>query len=561
MTLTAEEQLLLAVGEIERLRWEVAALASSLNGLRESRLIRLFDRYRQLRARFRRFLRENFGLGQATLPPQAQPHPPSRDYDLLFFSLGNWHWRYQRPQHLAVQWARHRYRVFFISPDFRSSVNPANAHPPRPYSAVTVQDNLVEVHLAGPEKLHPLSKRPLDSELAFLVTSVLSMAEDWQITSAVSLVESPFWGPLVLYLRELRGWKVVYDCMDHLRGVLPYAHSMLSEEPRLIREADLVVASARLLIEKLAEENSNLCLLPNAADVEHFGQTPSTNPLAFLSRPIIGYFGAIAPWFDIQLIQFLATRHPEWNFVLIGSGRTSVKTLRGITNVHLLGEVPYRELPAYLHAFDICLIPFRPLPVVAATNPVKFYEYLAAGKAVVTSDLPELRPYSDLIYLAHNAEEFETAVIRALTEDSEEKQARRRCFARENSWEARYQTLAGEIEKLLSGPPLSRRSRDNRVSPGAPMVHQIRPATIRISMGGTELTWSGEMILYGRNFSPTCVVHLDEQPIPTIFVSPTELRGWIPLEIQREPGCRMITVVDQTSWKQSNQRVFLVERL
>ncbi|MGQ9652146.1 MAG: glycosyltransferase [Phycisphaerae bacterium] len=555
-----QQELERAQAETEYLRWEVAGLASSLNSLRELRLIRLFDRYRRLRFRLRQAIRRFPGLGRATLPPQAHPTRPTGSlYDLVLFSVGDWRWRYQRPQHLAVQWARHGYRVFFIAPDFRPWVNPANTRPPRPYSATSIQENLVEVHLAGPEELHPLSKRLLESEVEALAESCLALSADWHIDTAVSLVEFPFWGPLVLRLREQCGWKVVYDCLDRFRGVFPQACSMLSEEPRLVREAELVVTTSRLIWEDLAGQNDNLCLVPNAADIEHFARPPAANPLAGLSHPIIGYMGAIAPWFDVEWVQYAAAQHSEWNIVLVGSGRTSVEALRELPNVHLTGEVPYQELPGYLHAFDVCLIPFRPLPVIAATDPVKFYEYMAAGKPVVGGDLPTLRPYAGLVYMAGDAAGFTDAIAHALAEDSEEKRAARQCFARENSWEARYQTLNEGIEKILAGQAsIERAGKISPPQPG-PEIARLRPDAVRPAAAGIA-PWDGMLVVEGRRFSPTCTVLVDEEPIPTDFLGPAELRGHVPQRMPWEPGCRMVTVVDRETWKQSNGRVFLVER-
>ncbi len=145
----------------------------------------------------------------------------------------------------------------------------------------------------------------------------------------------------------------------------------------------------------------NVHLVRNGTDFELFNQLTPNGILKDINGPIIGYYGAIAEWFDTELIVHCAMEHPDWNFVLIGSTvGCDTSSLEKLKNVHLLGEKPYKELPLYLYHFDVCTIPFKINPLTLATNPVKFYEYLSSGKPVVTVRLPELEPYADLCYLA-----------------------------------------------------------------------------------------------------------------------------------------------------------------
>jgi len=129
--------------------------------------------------------------------------------------------------------------------------------------------------------------------------------------------------------------------------------------------------------------------------------------------------------------------------VLIGSTMgADLEPVQGLANVHLLGEKPYAELPGYFAYFDVCTIPFKIVPLTLATNPVKFYEYLSAGKPVVSIDLPELAIYSDDCYLAHNGKEFVAQLEAAMAQkDDPEKIARRIALAKDNSWDARVAAL------------------------------------------------------------------------------------------------------------------------
>src|SRR5207244_13576978 len=113
----------------------------------------------------------------------------------------------------------------------------------------------------------------------------------------------------------------------------------------------------------------------------------------------------------------IARARPESSVVLIGSTvGADLSPLEGVANVHLLGEQPYAALPGYLHAFDVCLIPFKQTPLTNATNPVKLFEYLTAGKPIVATDLAEIRQYSRYVRLVSSAEDWLPAVERALSD-------------------------------------------------------------------------------------------------------------------------------------------------
>lgn len=384
-------------------------------------------------------------------PPGRLTQPRSA-FDLIVFSPIDWQFRFQRPQQLARQFAEHGHRVFYVSVTF-DDASPADGAPHGPVLAPLLP-HVHELRLPGPASLSVYRDRISEAVLARLETAMCRLRDEQDVVDAVCYVQLPFWRPLTARLRERFGWRVVYDCLDLHSGFATNDPAMLSEEEILLRESDLVVATSRVLCEDLRVANPRRLLVPNAADFDHFcafvGEAPSW--LQSLRRPVIGYYGAIAEWFDSALVGELARLRPQWTFVLIGSTQTSdLQPLEGLPNVHLTGEQPYQRLPAYLHSFDACLIPFRRTPLTEATNPVKLYEYLSAGRPVVAVPLPELiEPASArLIYLAEDAKGFAAGIEQALAEDSPAEIARRRAFAAEHTWAARFEVLSPALHGLF----------------------------------------------------------------------------------------------------------------
>jgi glycosyltransferase involved in cell wall biosynthesis len=222
-------------------------------------------------------------------------------------------------------------------------------------------------------------------------------------------------------------------------------------EARLIATADLVIASSDRLYEFVQSRAKQALLVRNGCDYEHF-VSPFHQLLPRRTGPIIGYYGAIADWFDSMLVADLASARPEWKFELIGSTLGGdVRRLDELANVRLLGECPYPDLPRMIRQWDVYMIPFKRIPLTEATNPVKVYEMLATGKPVVAVPLPELETMASLglVRLASDSDGFAAAIAAALAENSPRLAERRREFARDNTWEARGKVLREAIEKVL----------------------------------------------------------------------------------------------------------------
>jgi glycosyltransferase involved in cell wall biosynthesis len=205
---------------------------------------------------------------------------------------------------------------------------------------------------------------------------------------------------------------VIYHCVDEFSEFTGTDKTAILElERRLMEKSDYVIVSSDLLYKNKRSHNPNTFLVTHGVDVAHFRKacdprTAVAKQMQSLRRPIVGFFGLIADWVDLDLIRFLALSRPDWSLVLIGKIVTDVKLFDDMPNVHLLGQKPYAELPSFAKAFDVAILPFVTNELTLAANPLKLREYVAAGLPVVSSALPEADKLKHALHIGHNQEEF-----------------------------------------------------------------------------------------------------------------------------------------------------------
>ncbi len=385
--------------------------------------------------------REAFFRSAAAPANEAPPPRPT----IICLPLIDWFLRVQRPHHLLARLAAGGWPVLYANPDLGVGAEEIAIHPEPVAEAVRT------ITLPGRKSLTVGEDDLRVDDVALMVRAFAVLRRRERIHQGVVLCHSPLWRPLALRLREEFGWPVVYDRMDLHQGFSTTGASAEEEERLLLEEADLVTASSGVLEKIDGLPNLKALRLPNACDPGHWeGASPSPD-LEHIPRPIIGYFGAISEWFDTELVVGLATRRPDWSFVLIGSTwGADTSRLAILPNVHLLGERPYEELPALAAAFDVGIIPRRRTPLTEAMDPVKLYEMMALGLEVVAPPLPEMEAHGDLVRLAEGVEGFLGAIEEVLEAPSGgEAHDRRLAFARANTWDTRAAELERALEKLF----------------------------------------------------------------------------------------------------------------
>lgn len=223
---------------------------------------------------------------------------------------------------------------------------------------------------------------------------------------------------------------------------------------RLSSCADVVLATGRAQWERRKKLNPNTYFIPNAVDFDLFHkvldpETTIPSEVAGLKRPIIGYVGWLGHQIDVDLLLRVAEVYSNCSLVLVGPDEipkdARLRRLRAMPNVHFLGRKELRSLPGYLKAFDVALIPYVLAGYTLTAYPLKLHEYLAAGRAVVTTALPELQPYSHVVRIAETHDEFIHQISEALHDNSPQAIEARVAVARENTWDHRI----AEIYRVL----------------------------------------------------------------------------------------------------------------
>ena len=263
--------------------------------------------------------------------------------------------------------------------------------------------------------------------------------------------------PLALDLiKELDPQLTVYYCIDDLASSSPGAKRIAAYEAQLFQEADLVFVTSEQLRQRASERSDRVHLFPFGVNFERFdavraGSLPEPDDMRALRRPVVGYVGGLHQWVDQPLIAAVASRVPEADFALVGPAQTDVSVLQACANVRLLGQRSHDDLPRYVKAFDVGIVPYRLTEYTANVYPTKLNEYLVMGIPVVATGLPEIRRFNadhgGIVSIADGADAFAAAIRAALRDSVPATVERRVAVAHTNSWHNRIADMSALIDK------------------------------------------------------------------------------------------------------------------
>lgn len=362
---------------------------------------------------------------------------------------------WERPQQIASRLSRNGHAVLYIQGPFYLDSFQRTITSESLFLTRKINRRLTAVNMFLP----PLQGKLKIVNRAFQVSLLKLILSSLHFKPDVAIFYGNAYVPLLPTLRSM-GTKIIYDCVDEISGFsdLNDVARALREEKDLVINSSSVIVTSQALRRKFSKLNSNCVYIPNGADVAHFfnsGKVSETVPeLEHLRHPIIGYHGAVSDWFDVELVCRLAELHPEYSVLIVGPVNVGLEKFRQHPNITLVGAKKYEILPKYLAYMDVCLIPFKINKLTLAVNPIKLYEYLAAGKPVVSTPLPEVsNNASEFVYVGKDAEDFIRKVEEAVKErdkpDCEDLVAKRISFAEVSSWDKRVEAFETSIKQVV----------------------------------------------------------------------------------------------------------------
>lgn len=337
---------------------------------------------------------------------------------------------------------------------------------PRPYNLVKLRDRVgrfvrsgrdgeagappppgvrsAAVLVVPPRQLPPVRRR----NAAWLERQLRRAIPDW--SDAVAWIRWPT-PELVDALSRLRPAATVYECVDahhHGPGITGrWAEIHEAAERELVSLSGAVVVPGETLAERFRAWGADVRIVPHGVDLFDWRE-----PQPRGGRPaVLGFVGTLDYRLDLAVLRRVAEAHADWRLRLIGPAQEGFEpgVLGDLPNVSFEPPVPHTRLGETLAGFDVGLMPYVDDDVYRAMTPVKTLELMAAGRPAVARPSPALEPYSDLLYLASDADRFVVQTERALAEDSAELARRRRAVAEEGTWDRRMAALEGVLDELL----------------------------------------------------------------------------------------------------------------
>ena len=449
-------------------RFVLLALRTPRSGLEALR--RLLAALRQggmteVRNKLRLLLEAGEGSTQFVVSPEdrwAEFAPPSAESepDVFVLAIIDWDFRFQRSQHLAVELARAGRRVFYVEMLLE----------PGGLSIAKLDTNLYRVRLPAGDigYIQPYTGQATPEQRMAWFEAFVLLCDTVAATSFKQIIiQHPFWWQMTRSIPP--EFHLFYDCMDDIAGFSNTDRFVLDLEEGMVESCDALIVTSKALFEKYHGVRLPR-LIRNAANVEHFSSSGDGGRLAKFRQNLpslslrnldaesvegslinVGYVGAIAEWFDAELVRRVAASEPDFRIHLCGavSSREVDRVLEGAENVFFYGEIPYVDVPSFLERMDVLVIPFRIIPIIESCDPVKFYEYSAVGKPTVATRLPELERASDLVFFASTPDEF-SRQIRSACEKGQDPdfQDRLKSYASQNTWTQRCDDLVDVLRDL-----------------------------------------------------------------------------------------------------------------
>jgi glycosyltransferase involved in cell wall biosynthesis len=329
---------------------------------------------------------------------------------IIVHSHLRWDFVWQRPQQILSRLAAFHKILFIEEPVAAEGMARLHIEIPIP-NVIRVVPQLMDLC------------EPFDTQcervLELIRTAMLSQTGiAGEFTSPIQWFYTP--QPAPTFLGEFGATMVVYDCMDELANFRFAPPDIGQRERYLLKHADIVFTGGYQLFQSKSQHHPNVRFYGCGVDVAHFGRardelTVVPPELASLRKPMLGYFGVIDERIDYDLIARLAGALPHYSVVLVGPlAKVDAGVLPAFPNVYWFGQRAYDDLPSYVKAFDVCMMPFALNAATRYINPTKTLEYMAAGKPIVSTAVPDVvRNFSPIVAIARSPNDFIAAAVTA----------------------------------------------------------------------------------------------------------------------------------------------------
>lgn len=339
---------------------------------------------------------------------------------LLCLSHLNWDHVWQRPQQLMSRFADSCRVIYIDPPEIRPGSEPPFLQD-RPGN-----DSVPVIRPIFPASMIDTSGNSYRSMWLSLLPTVLDLAGP----NTILWIFSPL-GDYLVAAAQPQVRLVVYDCMDDLASFKDGTAEMRVREANLLTLADLVFTGGRSMYEARKDRHERVYCFASGVDVQHYTASESGPSLpaamAALPHPRLGYFGVLDERIDWELIATIAEQRPEWHWALVGPiVKVDPAELPQAPNIHYLGQQAYADLPGFLQSFDLAVMPFALNEATRFISPTKTLEYLAGGKTVISTSVPDVvATYQGIVSIEDGADAWIEEIERLLSAPESERETRR----------------------------------------------------------------------------------------------------------------------------------------
>lgn len=388
--------------------------------------------------------------------------------NIICLAQTNWDWCWTGKQHMLLRLARRGHKILYVDPSqdysYREKSSNFSKEPVKKHAGLRqICDGLFVYSYPIDRSLHWRHKRfkywryPHHLRLA---------AKKLNLSDPIVLSILPSAEPFVDIFNPIASAYYAVDEMTAFGGIPEEERTQIrSQEERMIQRSDLTLAVSEKLKKRFEKLHPNTHLLPNGVDTQFYSPSRlkriTIHPmLKDLNGPVIGFIGQVDERINQELLIKMAKDHPQWNIILVGRKKKGVdfSQLENEPNITLTGYQHYENLPHFIKAFDVCMIPYRISELTHSCNPLKLYEYLATGRPVVSTPIAGIEFCKNVIYVADQPADFIEKVKLAVNETDPQARRDRLKVAKENDWEYPTDILGNLLQEITKNANRKKKS-------------------------------------------------------------------------------------------------------